>query len=60
MKELGYESMGEFGIPGRRYFRKNNAPGIRTHQVHAYDEPLQVDRNSISLDEVNLVAVRGV
>ena len=27
---------------------------------HAYDEPLQVDRNSISLDEVNLVAVRGV
>lgn len=30
----GYESMGEFGIPGRRYFRKGGAN--RTHQLHAY------------------------
>ena len=37
MGELGYEAMGEFGIPGRRYDRKNNASGIRTHQVHAYE-----------------------
>jgi len=37
MGELGYEAMGEFGIPGRRYYRKNNASGIRTHQVHAYE-----------------------
>lgn len=28
--------MGEFGIPGRRYYRKNNASGIRTHKVNAY------------------------
>src|SRR5262245_33527686 len=34
MLELGYESMGEFGIPGRRYFRKNSPQGVRTHQVH--------------------------
>ena len=33
---LGYESMGEFGIPGRRYFRKDDASGRRTHQVHAF------------------------
>ena len=37
MEELGYEAMGEFGIPGRRYFRKNNASGVRTHQVHAFE-----------------------
>jgi GrpB-like predicted nucleotidyltransferase (UPF0157 family) len=33
---LGYEAMGEFGIPGRRYFRKDDAAGSRTHQVHAF------------------------
>ena len=33
---LGYEVMGEFGIPGRRYFRK----GIerRTHQIHIFEQ----------------------
>jgi GrpB-like predicted nucleotidyltransferase (UPF0157 family) len=36
MEQLGYEVMGEFGIPGRRYFRKNDASGARTHQVHAF------------------------
>lgn len=36
MEQLGYEVMGEFGIPGRRYFRKNDASGTRTHQVHAF------------------------
>lgn len=36
MEQLGYEVMGEFGISGRRYFRKNDASGIRTHQVHAF------------------------
>jgi len=29
--------MGEFGIPGRRYFRKNDAMGNRTHQIHAFE-----------------------
>jgi GrpB-like predicted nucleotidyltransferase (UPF0157 family) len=33
---LGYESLGEFGIPGRRYFRKDAADGVRTHQLHAF------------------------
>jgi GrpB-like predicted nucleotidyltransferase (UPF0157 family) len=36
MQSLGYESLGEFGIPGRRYFRRDNAAGERTHQVHAF------------------------
>jgi GrpB-like predicted nucleotidyltransferase (UPF0157 family)/ribosomal protein S18 acetylase RimI-like enzyme len=33
---LGYEVMGEYGIPGRRYFRKGNL--IRTHHVHIFAE----------------------
>jgi GrpB-like predicted nucleotidyltransferase (UPF0157 family) len=46
MKSLGYESLGEFGIPGRRYFRRNSAAGQRTHQVHAFqsDSP-QIERH---------------
>lgn len=38
MEALGYECMGEFGIPGRRYFRKDDANGTRTHNVHAFVE----------------------
>jgi GrpB-like predicted nucleotidyltransferase (UPF0157 family) len=33
---LGYEALGEFGIPGRRYFRKNARDGARSHQLHAF------------------------
>lgn len=36
MASLGYEVMGEFGIPGRRYFRKDNRAGSRTHQLHVF------------------------
>jgi len=36
MEALGYEVMGEFCIPGRRYFRKDDEAGVRTHQVHAF------------------------
>jgi GrpB-like predicted nucleotidyltransferase (UPF0157 family) len=36
MERLGYEAMGEFGIPGRRYFRKNDLLGVRTHHLHAF------------------------
>ncbi|MFN7573090.1 MAG: GrpB family protein [Betaproteobacteria bacterium] len=36
MERLGYQVMGEFGIPGRRYFRKDSPCGVRTHQVHAF------------------------
>src|SRR5262245_27984990 len=37
LEALGYEAKGEFGIPGRRYFRRDNELGARTHQVHAFD-----------------------
>jgi GrpB-like predicted nucleotidyltransferase (UPF0157 family) len=37
MESLGYEVMGAFGIQGRRYFRKDNEAGIRTHQIHAFE-----------------------
>lgn len=36
MEALGYEAMGEYGIPERRYFRKSDSAGVRTHHVHAY------------------------
>lgn len=36
MESLGYEVMGEFGIPGRRYFRKDNHEGVRTHHIHTF------------------------
>lgn len=34
-EELGYECMGEFGIPNRRYFRKGGDD--RTHQIHIFE-----------------------
>lgn len=36
MEKLRYEPRGEFGIPGRRFFRKDDAVGMRTHHVHAF------------------------
>ncbi|MBS4200188.1 GrpB family protein [Bacillus sp. FJAT-49732] len=33
-QNIGYEVMGEFGISGRRYFRKGG--DNRTHQIHAF------------------------
>lgn len=38
---LGYECMGEFGIPGRRYFRKGGEE--RTHQIHIFAQDNQKD-----------------
>lgn len=44
--ELGYECLGEFGIPGRVYFRKRTDSPLtgqshggvgRTHQIHMYE-----------------------
>ena len=35
--ELGYEAKGEYGIAGRRFFRKHDATGVRTHHLHAFD-----------------------
>lgn len=34
MTGLGYEVMGEFGIAGRRYYRKGAE--LRTHHIHAF------------------------
>lgn len=36
MVDLGYEPMGECGLPGRRYFLKGGEN--RTHNVHGYAE----------------------
>jgi GrpB-like predicted nucleotidyltransferase (UPF0157 family) len=46
MEALGYEIMGELGIPGRRYFRKDNEAGVRTHHVHTFEAAsLEVERH---------------
>jgi GrpB-like predicted nucleotidyltransferase (UPF0157 family) len=37
MESLGYEVMGEFGIEDRRFFRKDNHEGIRTHHIHIFE-----------------------
>jgi GrpB-like predicted nucleotidyltransferase (UPF0157 family) len=43
MKEHGYESLGEFGMKGRRYFRKGGDD--RTHQVHVFQLDNKEDIN---------------
>ena len=34
MESLGYEALGEFGISGRRFFKKGGA--LRSHHIHAF------------------------
>lgn len=41
MEALGYECMGEFGMIGRRYFRKGG--DRRTHHVHIFQEDNRAD-----------------
>lgn len=36
MEQIGYEVMGEYGIAGRRYFRKEG--NNRTHHIHAFQK----------------------
>jgi GrpB-like predicted nucleotidyltransferase (UPF0157 family) len=50
MQALGYEPMGELGIPGRRYFRKGGDD--RTHQVHAFqvDDLHNIERHLVFRD----------
>lgn len=45
MAKLGYEALGEFGIKGRRYFRKGG--DNRTHQIHVFqlDNTEDIDRH---------------
>jgi GrpB-like predicted nucleotidyltransferase (UPF0157 family) len=46
MESLGYEVMGEFGIPGRRFFRKDNQESVRTHNIHTFEiASAQVERH---------------
>ncbi|MDP4147413.1 MAG: GrpB family protein [Bacillota bacterium] len=45
MIEIGYEPLGEFGISGRRFFRKGGEN--RTHHVHMFqfDNDLEIERH---------------
>jgi len=46
LEALGYEAMGELGISGRRYFRKGNEAGIRTHHLHGFEvNSAQIERH---------------
>jgi GrpB-like predicted nucleotidyltransferase (UPF0157 family) len=46
VEALGYEAMGEFGISGRRFFRKGNETGIRTHHLHGFEvNSAQIERH---------------
>jgi GrpB-like predicted nucleotidyltransferase (UPF0157 family) len=54
MQALGYEALGEFGIPGRRYFRKNAPDGTRTHHVHSFERGSdEADRHLAFRDYMN-------
>ena len=44
MKDLGYEVMGEYGIPKRRFFRKGE--NNRTHHIHIFQvENEEIERH---------------
>jgi GrpB-like predicted nucleotidyltransferase (UPF0157 family) len=46
IEALGYIGMGEFGITGRRFFKKDNAAGMRTHHIHTFETGSpQIDRH---------------
>lgn len=54
METIGYECMGEFGIKDRRFFRKDNAGGIRTHHIHIFEvNSAQVVRHLSFRDYLN-------
>ncbi|WP_369700039.1 GrpB family protein [Bacillus sp. AFS041924] len=45
LAEIGFEGLGEYGLPGRRYFRKGGEN--RTHQMHMYqfDNKKEIERH---------------
>lgn len=46
LEKLGYEVMGAYGIEGRRYFRKMDTKGARTHHLHMFEEgSLHIERH---------------
>jgi GrpB-like predicted nucleotidyltransferase (UPF0157 family) len=55
MQLLGYQCMGEFGIKERRFFRKDNPDGIRTHHIHAFEVgSVQITRHLTFRDYLNV------
>jgi GrpB-like predicted nucleotidyltransferase (UPF0157 family) len=49
MEDLGYEALGENGLPGRRYFQKGGDD--RTHHVHVYEkENQEINRHLLFRD----------
>jgi GrpB-like predicted nucleotidyltransferase (UPF0157 family) len=54
IESLGYIAMGEFGITDRRFFRKDNHDGIRTHHIHTFEvgSP-QIERHLAFRDYLN-------
>jgi GrpB-like predicted nucleotidyltransferase (UPF0157 family) len=45
LARLGYEHLGEFGIPRRRYFRRGDP---RTHQIHMFEITSDEWRNHLA------------
>ena len=46
MIELGYEPRGELGLPGRRYFSREEPNDVRTHHIHAYQsDNIELERH---------------
>lgn len=46
MELLGYAVMGEFGIPSRRFFSKDNQESVRTHHIHTFEiASAQIERH---------------
>jgi GrpB-like predicted nucleotidyltransferase (UPF0157 family) len=55
MQLLGYKCMGEFGIKERRFFRKDNPDGIRTHHIHVFEVgSAQITRHLAFRDYLNV------
>ena len=48
MSELGYEACGEYGISGRRYFRKSEPAGRRAFHVHVFQSGSKHAREHIA------------
>lgn len=45
LEKFGYVPMGEYGLPGRRFFKKGETP--RTHHIHLYqrDSVFEIERH---------------
>jgi GrpB-like predicted nucleotidyltransferase (UPF0157 family) len=48
MELLGYVALGEYGIPERRFFRRDDSTGVRTHHVHGFETGSSGSRRHIA------------